>query len=74
MNVTTTDFLSDEELLAELVKRNLPSVAPSTIELADTARECVIGIGADNSAFIIFHEDDIERLGEIAQYDFSGLG
>lgn len=54
---------SDEQLLRELIKRNKPKKAPHKISLASSAMESVVGIGKDNTAFIILHTDDIEALG-----------
>ena len=53
---------TDEQLLSELISRNKPSKAPSKISLASTALESIIGIGSDNTAFIILHDDDVIAL------------
>ena len=56
---------SDEELLAELVRRNPPTGCPKSRSTRDV--ECLVGIGKSNSVWIEFFHDDLEALAREAK-------
>lgn len=61
---TGIDALTDEQLLRELIRRNPVLQGPSKSVHAGTIREANIGIGNDNMATILLHQDDVEALEE----------
>ena len=58
------DNLTDEQLLKELLRRNIPTTAPTKIELASGHLEATIGIGKDHVADIIIDSEALDKLNE----------
>ncbi len=61
----TLETATDMELLSELLSRNNIEQGTVSSTYSSSVRDCVIGIGNDNTATIRLHTDDIEALNEL---------
>jgi hypothetical protein len=59
----TLASFSDEQLLAELIRRNPPRPSAKSRTARDV--ECLVGIGKDHSVWIEFFHDDLDALRDI---------
>jgi len=54
--------ISDEDLLSELIKRNELATAPAKSTYAAGHYRVLIGIGRDETASIVIHDEGLEFL------------
>lgn len=64
----TLTTATDEQLLYELICRNKIEPAPTETKWYGKAKELTVGIGADNTASIYLHNDDLKALREKCFY------
>ena len=62
IDVTALADFTDEQLLAELVRRHKVQVAPNSVKLLTPHSVVAVGIGKDHTATVVVDDESLEEL------------